>query len=104
MELDCGIGSFPSSYLGLPLGAPHKAIGVWDLVEERFQKRMASWKMQYISKGGRITLIRNTLSSLPNYQIITYPFFACLKRFALVWRESKDSFYGGEPREEVSSR
>ena len=22
MELGCGIGSFPSSYLGLPLGAP----------------------------------------------------------------------------------
>ena len=31
MELDCGIGSFPSSYLGLPLGAQHKAIGfgIW---------------------------------------------------------------------------
>ena len=28
MELGCGIGSFPSSYLGLPLGAPHKTIGV----------------------------------------------------------------------------
>ena len=25
------------------------------------------WKCQYISKGGRITLIRNTLSSLPIY-------------------------------------
>ena len=69
MELGCGIGSFPSSYLGLPLGAPHKAIGVWNSVEERFRKRLASWKMQYISKGGRITLIRSTLSSLPIYHL-----------------------------------
>ena len=42
LELGCGIGSLPTSYLGLPLGAPHKAIGVWDSVEERLQKRLAS--------------------------------------------------------------
>ena len=28
---------------------------------------MALWKRQYISKGGRITLIHSTLSSLPIY-------------------------------------
>ena len=27
-ELGCGIGSLPTSYLGLPLGANHKAVGV----------------------------------------------------------------------------
>ena len=68
-ELGCGVGSLPTSYLGLPLGASHKVLGVWDSVEERFQKRLASWKMQYISKGGRLTLIRNTLSSLPLYYL-----------------------------------
>ena len=67
VELGCGIGSFPSSYLGLPLGANHKALGVWDTVENRFRKRLASWKSQYISKGGRLTLIQSTLSSLPIY-------------------------------------
>ena len=67
VELGCGIGSLPSSYLGLPLGANHKALGVWDTVEDRFRKRLASWKSQYISKGGRLTLIQSTLSSLPIY-------------------------------------
>ena len=66
-ELGCGIGSLPSSYLGLPLGANHKSLGVWDTVEDRFRKRLATWKTQYISKGGRLTLIQNTLSSLPIY-------------------------------------
>ena len=66
-KLGCKIGSLPTSHLGLPLGAKHKALGVWDSVEERFRKRLASWKIQYISKGGRVTLIHSTLSSLPIY-------------------------------------
>ena len=36
-------------------------------MEERFRKRLSSWKRQHISKGGRLTLIRSTLSSLPIY-------------------------------------
>ena len=68
-ELGCKVGSFPTLYLGLPLGAKHKALGVWDLIEERFRKRLAYWKIQYISKGGRATLIRSTLSSLPIYYL-----------------------------------
>ena len=64
-ELVCGVGSISTSYLGLPLGAPHKAVGIWDAVEERFRKRLTSWKRQYTSKGGRLTLTCSTLSSLP---------------------------------------
>ncbi|RVW89042.1 hypothetical protein CK203_029384 [Vitis vinifera] len=40
--LGCKIGSLPTSYLGLPLGAPYKSTGVWDVVEERFRKRFAN--------------------------------------------------------------
>ena len=69
IELGCKTGSFPTSYLGLPLGAKHKAVGVWDSIEERIRKRLASWKIQYISKGGRATLIRSTWSSLPIYYL-----------------------------------
>ena len=68
-ELGCGVGSLPTSHLGLPLGANHKALGVWDSIEERFRKRLASWKIQYISKGGRLTLIRSTLANLPIYYL-----------------------------------
>ena len=61
------MGNLPSTYLGMPLGAPFKSVGAWDGIEERFRKRLAMWKRQYISKGGRITLIRSTLSNLPIY-------------------------------------
>ncbi|RVW79819.1 hypothetical protein CK203_047621 [Vitis vinifera] len=45
---------------------PHK-LAAWDGVEERFRRRLAMWKRQYISKGGRLTLIQSTLSSMPIY-------------------------------------
>ena len=35
-ELGCKIGPLPTSYSGLPLGAKHKALGVWDSIEERY--------------------------------------------------------------------
>ncbi|RVX04381.1 hypothetical protein CK203_018610 [Vitis vinifera] len=43
-ELGCKVGSLPSTYLGLPQGAPHKSVVVWDGVEERMRKRLALWK------------------------------------------------------------
>ena len=54
----CRVGSCPATYLGLPLGAFHKSSAVWDLVEERFNRRLASWKKQYLSKGRRLTSSR----------------------------------------------
>ncbi|KAJ9689326.1 hypothetical protein PVL29_014820 [Vitis rotundifolia] len=69
VELGCKVGSLPSMYLGLPLGAHHKASSMWDRVEERMRKKLACWKRQYISKGGRLTLIKSTLASSPIYQL-----------------------------------
>ena len=66
-DLGCKVGSLTSTYLGLPLGAPLRSVAVWDGVKERMRKKLARWKSQYISKGGRITLIRSTLASMPIY-------------------------------------
>ena len=68
-KLGCRVGAFPTKYLGLPLGAHHKALSIWDGVEERIRRRLAIWKMQYMSKGVRITLIKSTLASIPIYQL-----------------------------------
>ncbi|KAL6327163.1 hypothetical protein AAG906_015202 [Vitis piasezkii] len=53
----------------LELAAELGATSMWDGVEERIRRRLALWKRQYISKGGRITLIKSTLASLPTYQM-----------------------------------
>ena len=71
-ELGCRKGNLLTTYLGLPLGMKRKSIQVWDRVEERFRKKLALWKRQYISKGGRLTLIKSTLSNLPIYTMSLY--------------------------------
>ncbi|RVW27828.1 Transposon TX1 uncharacterized 149 kDa protein [Vitis vinifera] len=63
----CKVGNLPTTYLGLPLGALHNSCRVWDGVEERFKRKLATWKKLYLSKGGRLTLIKSTLSNLPIY-------------------------------------
>ena len=48
-ELGCKVGSLPTTYLSLPLGAHCKSVAVWDGLEECFRKRLASWKRLHIS-------------------------------------------------------
>ena len=55
------------SYLELPLGAAHKSVVAWDGVEERYRKCLTLWKRDYLSRGGRLTLIRSSLSSILIY-------------------------------------
>ena len=34
-ELGCWVGHLPTTYLGLPLGATHKSMAIWDNIEEK---------------------------------------------------------------------
>ena len=65
--LGCKMGYIPSCYLGLLLGAAFKSSRVWEVIKERFQKRLALWKKRDLSKERRLTLVKSTLSSLPIY-------------------------------------
>ena len=66
-ELGCRVGTLPSTYLGLPLGLRQNSSRAWEGIEDKFRRRLSAWKRQYISKGGRLTLINSTLSNLPTY-------------------------------------
>ena len=67
--LGCRIGSLPMTYLGMPLGASHKSLSIWNPILEKFHRKLAGWKKLYLSKGGRLTLLKSTLSSLPTYYL-----------------------------------
>jgi hypothetical protein len=60
-------------YLGLPLGAPYKLTVIWNGIFENMERRLAGWKRLYLSKGGRLTLIKNTLSNLLTYLLSLFP-------------------------------
>ena len=50
--------SLPMKYLGLPLGAKFKEKTIWNPILEKMERRLAGWKQLYLSKGGRVTLIK----------------------------------------------
>lgn len=53
--------------MGLPIEANPRSKALWDPVVEKFEKILSMWKRQCLSLGGRITLIKATLSNLPIY-------------------------------------
>jgi hypothetical protein len=71
--LGCKTATFPMKYLGLPLGAHFKAQSIWDPIVEKLDRRLAGWKRMYLSKGGRLILIKSTLSNLPTYYLSLFP-------------------------------
>ena len=70
--LGCKVDAFPTTYLGLPLGAKFKEKAIWDPIIEKFEKRLSGWKAMYLSKGGRLTLSKSVLSSIPTYFLSLY--------------------------------
>ena len=52
-------------YLCMPLGTLYKIAFIWNPILERMEKKLSGWKRLYLSKGGRLTLLKSTLSSLP---------------------------------------
>ena len=64
--LQCRVDSLPMIYLGMPLGTLYKTASQ---ILERMEKKFLDWKRLYLSNGGRLTLLKSTLSSLLTYYI-----------------------------------
>ena len=93
--LGCRVGELPMSYLGMPLGASHNSPSIWNPILEKFERKLAEWKKLYLSKGGRLILLKSTLSSLPIYflSLFTIPTHVANKIEKLqrdfLWGDSK---------------
>ena len=71
--LGCKQGSLPMKYLGLPLGEKFKDKTIWNPILEKMERKLAGWKKLYLSKGGRVALIKSTLSNIPTYFLSLFP-------------------------------
>jgi hypothetical protein len=86
--LGCKTASLPMQYLRLPLGAKFKSKDIWNPVLEKVERRLAGWKILYLSKGGKLTLIKSTLSNLPTYYLSLFPIpVSVAKRIEKLQRE-----------------
>lgn len=65
--LVCKVSSFPATYLGLPFSIRSSPKSMWNPMIERMEKKLSSWKANYVSFEGRITLINAALANLPIY-------------------------------------
>ena len=61
------VGTLLVTYLGMPLGASNKSLSIWNPILEKIERNLAGLKKLYLSKGGRLTLLKSILSSLPTY-------------------------------------
>lgn len=56
----------------MPLGHKDKELEIWDGIIEKTEK-LTNWKAQYISRGGKVTLINRVLDTLPTYVMSLFP-------------------------------
>lgn len=78
--LGCQMDSLPTKYLGLLLEAKNKELELWNGVLERCEKKLSRWKSQYLSLGGRSTLIKSVLDGLLTYMMSLFPYLRALRR------------------------
>jgi hypothetical protein len=50
--LGCKKGSYPFKYLGIPMHHRRLSNKDWEIIEERIEKKLSSWKGKYLSVGG----------------------------------------------------
>ncbi|GJW91857.1 reverse transcriptase domain, reverse transcriptase zinc-binding domain protein [Tanacetum coccineum] len=67
--INCSYGSLPFNYLGLPVGKRMNKVDAWNGVVGKLSERLATWKINLLSIGGRLTLVKSVLGSLPLYYL-----------------------------------
>jgi hypothetical protein len=72
----CPVGEVHFRYLGIPMHHTRLLNKDWKIIEERFERKLSTWKSKMLSYGGRLTLINSVLSNLSMYMI---SFFAIPK-------------------------
>ena len=90
--LQCRVGSVPMTCLVMSLGTSYKTASIWNPILERMEKKLSGWKRLYLSKGGRLTLLKSTLSSLPIYYL---SLFTILKAMAIRLERIQRNFLWG---------
>ncbi|GJY86439.1 hypothetical protein Tco_0500465 [Tanacetum coccineum] len=67
--IGCSILTAPFNYLGVKVGSNMSRINSWDDVISKVSSRLSKWKLKLLSIGGRLTLLKSVLTSIPLYHM-----------------------------------
>ena len=65
----CQSGKYLFRYLGIPMHFRKLSNAHWRIIEEKFEKKLSSWKGKHMSVGGRLVLINSVLTSLTMFML-----------------------------------
>ncbi|GJW99717.1 RNA-directed DNA polymerase, eukaryota [Tanacetum coccineum] len=68
-KLGCLILNTPFSYLGSKVGGSMSRVQAWKEVIDKVKSRLSKWKMKALSLGGRLTLLKLVLGSIPIFHM-----------------------------------
>ncbi|GKC34088.1 RNA-directed DNA polymerase, eukaryota, reverse transcriptase zinc-binding domain protein [Tanacetum coccineum] len=69
MKLGCLILKTAFSYLGSTVGGSMSRVLAWTKVIDRVKNHLSKWKMKALSIGGRLTLLKSVLGSMPIFHM-----------------------------------
>lgn len=70
--LNCMVGSGDIPYLGANINASSYTIKFWDPLVTKFQRKLASWKINSTTQACRLVLLKAALDSFPIYWLNLY--------------------------------
>ncbi|GKB04934.1 RNA-directed DNA polymerase, eukaryota [Tanacetum coccineum] len=68
-KLGCLVLKPPFTYLGSMVGGDMHRLQSWNDMVDRVKRRLSKWKMKMLSIGGRLTLVKSVLGSMPIFHM-----------------------------------
>ena len=71
--MQAGFLSFEVFRSSLGANLKFKDRSIWNPIIEKVERKLVGWKQLFLSKAGKVTLIKSILSNLPSYFLSLFP-------------------------------